>query len=216
MLYHGLLCGESVPRYMVAAAGSMSTKKKKKGKFSIFGLLRLLGHFRRKLDRVLTGFALKPIPRRKRVRILGFRKFVLGWVSGSVLEAGSSQNLEPGLEPGSDLDLKPDLDFGSNLDPSLVFPLVSKVVLSPKVSGLIPSLEIVRNSSPVKLSLSLRCEFWTRISGLPGLGLLRGMLCSLLRWLYQRALYARIRRNLLLQLLLLGLGLCRRFGNSLR
>ena len=57
---------ESMPRYMVAAAGSVSTKKKKKGKFGIFGLLRLLGHFHLKLDRVLVGFALKPIRRRKR------------------------------------------------------------------------------------------------------------------------------------------------------
>ena len=136
---------DSVPRYMAAAAGSVSMKKK--GKFSIFRLLRPLGQFHLKLDRVLAGFAMKPIRRRKRVRFLGFRKFVLGWVSRSVLEAGSGQNLEPNLELGSDLCLKPGLDLGLNLDPSSVFPLVSKVVLSPKVSGLILPLEIVRNSS---------------------------------------------------------------------
>ena len=156
---------ESVPRYMVAVAGSVSTKKKKKGKFGIIGLMRLLGQFRLKLDRVLAGFALKPIRWRKRVRILGFRNFELGWVFGFVLGVGSSQNLDLGfdlgLNPGLDLDpvlnsfsVKPASVMMSRSVPSSVFNLVFEAVLSPKVSSLIPLSEILQNSSPVKLFLS--------------------------------------------------------------
>ena len=58
---------ESLPTLLVAAAGSVRLRKKKKGKISISGLLRLLGQIQRKLDRVHAGVALKPNRRRKRV-----------------------------------------------------------------------------------------------------------------------------------------------------
>ena len=58
---------ESLPTLLVAATGSARSRKKKKGKISISGLLRLLGQIQRKLDRVHAGVALKPNRRRKRV-----------------------------------------------------------------------------------------------------------------------------------------------------
>ena len=50
-----------LPRSLAAAAGSMcSMKKKKKGKISSGGLMRLLEHIHLKLDRVLAGLLQSP------------------------------------------------------------------------------------------------------------------------------------------------------------
>jgi hypothetical protein len=107
---------ESLSIPLAAAAGSVSSRKKKKGKIGISGLLRLLGQIQCKLDRVCVGLALKPNHRRKRVRFLGLTKSGVGWVSRLVLEAGPDQNsgLDHNSNPGQKLD--PRLRLGLNLE----------------------------------------------------------------------------------------------------
>jgi hypothetical protein len=117
---------ESLPTPLVVAAGFVSLRKKK-GKIGISVLLRLLGQIQRKLDRVRVGVASKPNCRKKRV--LGLTNSILGWVSGSVFEVGSDQNLDLGLylnpghysNPGQYLDLGQNSDPGSKLGSNLEF-----------------------------------------------------------------------------------------------
>jgi hypothetical protein len=52
---------EGLPSSLAVVAGSVSSKKKRKGKFGILGLMRLLGHFHLKLDRILAGVNAKSI-----------------------------------------------------------------------------------------------------------------------------------------------------------
>ena len=82
---------ESFPSPLAVVAGSVSSRKKK-GKINISGVMRLLGQIQCKLDRIRVGLASKPNRRRKRVRFLGLTKSGVGWVSGSVIEAGLYQN----------------------------------------------------------------------------------------------------------------------------
>ena len=104
---------ESLSTPLVAAAGSVRLRKKKKGKIGISELLRLLGQIQHKLDRVCVGVVSKPNERRKRVCILGLNNYVLGWASGSVFEVGSDHMSDSGLYldpghysvPGQHLDL---------------------------------------------------------------------------------------------------------------
>jgi hypothetical protein len=176
---------ESLPTPLVAAAGFVSSRKKK-GKIGISGLLRLLGQIQRKLDRVRVGVASKPNCRKKRVRILGLTNSILGWVSGSVFEVGSDQNLDLGLylNPGhysnlgqySDLgqNSDPGLKLGSNLEfvsnslplelvsavalllvPSSGLPLVFEAVLQPLARSSLMGLDSGHGPSPVEFSLSL-------------------------------------------------------------
>jgi hypothetical protein len=170
---------ESLPTPLVAAAGFVSSRKKKKGKISIIGLLRLLGQIQRKLDRVHVGVASKPNRRRKWVCILGLTNSILGWVSGSVFEVGSDQNLDLGLysdlghysnpgqysDPGSKLGSN--LEFVSNslplelvsavallLVPSSGLPLVSEAVLELLARSSLMGLDSGHGPSLVEFSLS--------------------------------------------------------------
>ena len=74
-LHSAMDCSELegfLPRSLAAAAVSVCSMKKKKGKIGSGGLMRLLGHIHLKLDRVLAGVTSKPTRRRKRARGLGF------------------------------------------------------------------------------------------------------------------------------------------------
>jgi hypothetical protein len=66
-----------MPRPLVAAAVSVSSKKRK-DHFGIIGILRNLGKIQSKLDRILAGLDSKPKRRRKRLGGLGLAKVKLG------------------------------------------------------------------------------------------------------------------------------------------
>jgi hypothetical protein len=159
---------EGLPSSLVAAAGSVSSKKKRKGKFGIGGLMRLLGHFHLKLDLILARVNAKSIRRRKRVCVLGLDK-TLGWAFGSVPEAGLEHLSVPDVKLGPNLDLASNTltlgsSYGSATHPEnpSALTLVSKDVLEPSVRspaswqdfGLCPLPEVVLTSSLVELSLS--------------------------------------------------------------
>jgi hypothetical protein len=117
----------------VMAAGSVCSRKKKKGKIGIGVLLSLLGQIQRKLDRVCAGLASKPNRRRKRICVLGLKHSAGGWGSGSNQKWGPGHNwnlehlLDPGrkLVPGSRVSLEHDCDDASSAVRASGLPFIS-------------------------------------------------------------------------------------------
>jgi hypothetical protein len=93
---YGLTVDCSSLEPLVMAAGTVRLRRKK-GKFSICGVLSLLGQIKRKLDRIFAGPALKPNCRRKWVWVVG--PFHLWWGLGSWV--GPKIRFEPFFGSGS-------------------------------------------------------------------------------------------------------------------
>jgi hypothetical protein len=90
--------GELRQFLVVQAAATLSPKKK--GTFGNQGMKRLLRQVQSELDWVLARLVSKPKRRCKRVGILGLAVTAFGQNTGSVHEAGSGHDLDPGFEPG--------------------------------------------------------------------------------------------------------------------
>ena len=105
---------EGLPSSLAAAVATLSPKKK--GTFSNQGMKRLLGQVQSELDWVLAGLVSKPKRRCKRVGILGLAVTSFGRNTGSVHEASSGHDLEPGFEQSLGHILDPGLDLVLDMD----------------------------------------------------------------------------------------------------
>jgi hypothetical protein len=106
---------------LVMAAGTVRLRRKK-GKFSICGVLSLLGQIKRKLDRIFAGPALKLNCRRKWVWVVGLSTSGGGWAHGSDQKSDSSLSSDLGhyLLPGLDLGTSQKMSTGLILEPDHV------------------------------------------------------------------------------------------------
>ena len=97
-------------------------RRKTKGKFSIYGILSLLGQIKRKLDRILARPAPKPSRRRKWVRVIGLTNSGGGWAHGSDQKSDMGLSSEPGHYslPGLDSGTGHKIPMGLFIEPDLL------------------------------------------------------------------------------------------------